>query len=280
MTDADQPIARRLAGTAVNRPRSAPPPGVPVALRSVQHVHVSPGRFEPPTDPRIVLIKWTLTGQSALGIADRRIPFAPGQVAVHLPSSPHQFWAHADPTELAWFSLDGPLVEQFVLHLELAPGVYPWGPAPLADLHQMMDTLRDPSPRGQRRASLLAIALLYRLADARRSAPDLPEPVRHAQHLIQQHFADPNLSTDAIAAQLHYHRGSLSRLFHHHTGLTLIDSITQVRLQHARTLLAQSPDSISQIAAQCGFRDPTYFSRWLRKHTHHSPRALRALPQP
>jgi transcriptional regulator GlxA family with amidase domain len=48
------------------------------------------------------------------------------------------------------------------------------------------------------------------------------------------------------------------------------------RLQEAELLLTQTDDSIGKIARKCGFADPSYFARWIKKHTGRLPRALRA----
>jgi transcriptional regulator GlxA family with amidase domain len=188
-----------------------------------------------------------------------------------------RFWALAPVNEMCWFSLDGPLADSFAMELDLRPGVYPFGPAPVEQIHEMMESLKDHTVQGRRRASLLAIRMLYQLADAMR-APAVPSVVAQVQQIIQQEFADPNLSAGSIADRLHYHRVSLSRLFHRNTGITLIDYLTQVRLQEARALLQHTPDKIADIARRCGFRDGAYFARWLRKHTGTLPKHLRQLP--
>ena len=48
--------------------------------------------------------------------------------------------------------------------------------------------------------------------------------------------------------KLNYNRGTLSRMFHRHTGVTIMDCITQTRLQEAEMLLSQTDDRIADIA--------------------------------
>ena len=270
----NEPIAQRTGGVAVERPRDETQHVVPVALRSAQHVFVSRGRFAPPWSKRVVLIKWVIEGECLIDIGGRRIPFGPRQVAVNLPTNDHRFWAVGDSNELIWFSVDGPLSEQFMHELEVHAGVYPYGPAPVEQIHELMESLKDHSIQGRRRASLLAIRTLYDVANATR-ATKAPSTIERVQYMIQQEFADPDLSTEYIAAQVGYHRGSLSRMFHHHTGVTIIDYLTQVRLQEARTLLRHTEHKVAEISRMCGFREPTYFCRWLRKHTGLTPNVLR-----
>ena len=127
---------------------------------------------------------------------------------------------------------------------------------------------------GQRQGSLLAIQCLYEVANRIRKV-GIPSIVRQAQQIIHADFTDPDLSVDRIAGQLNYHRGSMSRAFHRHTGVTIIDYIAQVRLQHARMLLMNSEHRISDIASRCGFRESNYFCRWINRHTGLPPSKLR-----
>ena len=85
------------------------------------------------------------------------------------------------------------------------------------------------------------------------------------------------LSAKGIAAKLNYNRGTLSRMFHRHTGVTIMDCITQTRLSEAEMLLSQTDDRIADIARKCGFGDISYFSRWVKKHTGRSPHELRGV---
>ena len=221
------------------------------------------------------MIKWVIEGEAAIGVEGRRLKFGPGDVAVYVPSIPHQFWVLSDVAEMCWFSVDGPLNEEFVLGLELHPGAYSYGgPPPLDQIASMMQTLRDFTVQGQREGSLLVIQALYEVANRIRRV-GIPSVVRQAQQIIHAEFTDADLSVDRIADQLNYHRGSMSRAFHRHTGVTIIDYIAQVRLQHARMLLMNTEHRISDIAMRCGFRESNYFCRWITRHTGLPPSKLR-----
>ncbi|HSV13315.1 MAG TPA: AraC family transcriptional regulator [Tepidisphaeraceae bacterium] len=266
--------ARRLSGVIAERPRHEPPLALPVSLRSVQRSNISPGKFDPPLANRILLVKWVIAGEAAMELHGQRFHFGPGDIAICTPGVPHAFWAVAPVNEMCWFTVDGPLVEPFARHLDLSPGVYPYGAAPLQQIAELTDSLTDHSQHGRRRSSLLAIALLYDIGE-RVGNVELPAVVRQAQHIIEAEFANAELSTEGIAGRLNYHRGSLSRLFHQHTGVTIIDYMTHVRLQEARLRLSESTDKVAEVGRRCGFRDPTYFCRWVRKHTGLSPKQLR-----
>lgn len=264
-----------INGVTVGRTRAPAPPGLPIALRSATRQRVTAGRFAPVIGRPITMVKWVVEGEAAIGVEGRRLKFGPGDVAVYVPSIPHQFWVLSEQAEMCWFTVDGPLNEEFVLGLELHPGAYSYGgPAPLQQIEDMMECLRDFTLQGQRRGSLLAIQLLYEVANRIRKV-GIPSVVRQAQQIIHADFTDADLSVDRIANQLNYHRGSMSRAFHRHTGVTIIDYISQVRLQHARMLLMNTEQRISDIAARCGFRESNYFCRWVSRHTGLPPSKLR-----
>lgn len=274
-SDSDRP-ARRIEGLKAERPRHESSVALPVSLRTAQHAQIARGRFGQPWSKRIVLAKWVVTGEAAMEVHGKRFHFGAGDVALYTPDIPHAFWAVEALNEMCWFSVDGPLAESFIRHLDLHPGVFPFGPAPVQQITELADSLNDHTTAGRRRSSLLAVALLYEIAD-RVGAADLPPVVRQVQHIIEAEFTNPNLSTEAIAARVAYHRGSISRLFHQHTGVTIIDYMTQVRLQEAKLRLGQTDEKIAEVGRRCGFRDPTYFCRWVRKHTGQSPKQFRRL---
>ncbi len=193
---------------------------------------------------------------------------------MYLPTQPHRFWALSEVNELVWFSVDGPLSELFMRELDLQIGVYRYGPAPVEQIHKLMESLKDHSIQGRRYASILAMETIYAVANATRLT-SAPAAVQQVKCIIQDEFADLNFSTEAIAAKIGYHRGSLSRMFHQHTGITIMEYLTQVRLQEAIALLRHTDDKVAQICRTCGFREPTYFCRWLRKHTGMAPSDLR-----
>ncbi|MGD0140052.1 MAG: AraC family transcriptional regulator [Tepidisphaeraceae bacterium] len=270
----DDPIAHRIDGVAIERPRSDPPSGVPLALRTVQHVKVSRGRFGQTWSRRIVMIKWVISGMGAMKIGSQQLNFGSGMVAIYLPIFPHRFWALKPVNEFCWFTLDGPLAEEFILQLGLNAGVFHCQPPTLEKLYGLMDCLKDHTIQGRRHASLMAIEMLYEMANSIRT-PRVAPLVQRARHLIEQEFADPDLSAERIAADLSYHRGSLSRLFHKQTGVTIIEYLTHVRLQEAKNLLRYTPDKVAAVAEKCGFREATYFCRWIRKHTGKTAREMR-----
>ena len=269
-----EPLAERLSGLVAERQRDIYPSGVMIGLRSVQRIHVSAGRFGPSWSPRLVLAKWVLQVSGAMQVDDQRLVFGPGQVAIYLPTIPHRFWAMAARNRFSWFSIDGPFAESFVMELGLRPGVYTVPPPSHRQVQAMAASLADQSISGRRKASVLAIAEWYRIADAI-GAKTPASAANQVRGIIAERFSDPDLSTRSLASQLGLHRGSLSRLFHREAGCTLVDYMAKIRLQEAQSLLQHGDESLTGIARQCGLRDASYFGRWFKKLTGRTPASYR-----
>ncbi len=140
----------------------------------------------------------------------------------------------------------------------------------------MLQAVKDDTLQGRLRASLMVIEMLYDLL-AHIPPPRTSTAIQRVRHLIQEGLSDPTLSASGIADQLSYNRSALSQLFHRQTGMTIMQCITQTRLQEAEMLLSGTKDRIRDIAKKCGFRDVSYFSRWIKKHTGQIPRTLRSV---
>ena len=64
-------------------------------------------------------------------------------------------------------------------------------------------------------------------------------------------------------------------VFREATGSSPIEYLLRVRMSKAANQLLQSNSSISEVAANCGFKDSNYFSRQFRKRYNVSPRDYR-----
>ena len=83
-------------------------------------------------------------------------------------------------------------------------------------------------------------------------------------------------SRDELARAAGVSVRQLERLFVEHLGVTIHRHYVLLRLGHARTLLRQTGLSLSDVAAECGFADPSHFARVYRSRYGSSPSADRA----
>ncbi|QHI69800.1 AraC family transcriptional regulator [Tichowtungia aerotolerans] len=97
--------------------------------------------------------------------------------------------------------------------------------------------------------------------------------VSQALNIIEEKAG--NLSIDEVAGQLFVSKDYLRHLFKHYMGQSPMKTIVSVRIDHAKKLLMNPELNIVEIADQCGFEDPYYFSRLFKSYTGKSPSAFR-----
>ena len=91
---------------------------------------------------------------------------------------------------------------------------------------------------------------------------------------IAEHFSEP-LSLPSVSEQIHIAPTSLSRLFKKNTGITFVQYVTKVRLQHAVSDLTGSQMPVSNIALNNGFSTASQFNKIFRQNYNLSPSEYR-----
>lgn len=164
--------------------------------------------------------------------------------------------------------------------LDLAPR------GPLAErTTAVFDTLlrefRQPESAASPVAGWLACSAIWILAAAAGDAPpagieesrDL-ERVRRFKSLIELHLLK-HWPVERYARRLALSESSLNRSCRSATGSSAFDIIQQRLSLEARRRLMYVAGPVSAIAAELGYQDPAYFSRFFRKHNGLSPAAFR-----
>lgn len=95
--------------------------------------------------------------------------------------------------------------------------------------------------------------------------------MNRASHIIAKHLADPALTPDLLCREIGVSRSRLYRIFEPVGGISTY--IRHERLRKTRDILADSSDgrSISTIAEQWGFMDPSAYSRMFKREFGISP---------
>lgn len=87
---------------------------------------------------------------------------------------------------------------------------------------------------------------------------------------IHANYNQP-LTLNEIANYTHLNPQYLSRYFKETVGMTFTMYLTNLRIETAKKLLINSDKSITQIALEVGYSDPSYFSKVFDKHVKSSP---------
>ena len=116
--------------------------------------------------------------------------------------------------------------------------------------------------------NLLAAYLL-----AYRKASSLSKIAQEIEGHIVRHYADPGYALDDYLKSLPYNYDYLRKLFQKELGMTPLQFLTDKRLQTAASMLRSeyNDGNVTEVARQCGFREPLYFSRMFKKKYGVSP---------
>jgi two-component system, response regulator YesN len=113
------------------------------------------------------------------------------------------------------------------------------------------------------------IELVCNSRDARKASQITP-----ALEYIDQNYKKP-LSLSEIAKASHLSPSRLAHVFKEHTGQTVVDYITQVRMEHAKEMLLATDNSCIDICFAVGYSNQSYFTRTFREQTGMTPRLFR-----
>lgn len=91
---------------------------------------------------------------------------------------------------------------------------------------------------------------------------------------IREHY-HRNICIEELAELAHLSVSALERRFKKHLAKTPNQFINEIRLENARKLLVETRLPISQIAYQCGFSEPSYFSKQFRRLFGEIPSQMR-----
>jgi two-component system response regulator YesN len=77
--------------------------------------------------------------------------------------------------------------------------------------------------------------------------------------------SDKKITIDEIAQIVYLSPCYLSRIFKQNLGCTLMEYLTQIRVENAKMMLRNPKYNITQVAEESGFEDPGYFTRVFKK---------------
>ncbi|MDD4796884.1 MAG: helix-turn-helix transcriptional regulator, partial [Eubacteriales bacterium] len=98
--------------------------------------------------------------------------------------------------------------------------------------------------------------------------------LKNALSYIYDHLSDP-LSADTLSNVAQYSKYHFLRMFKRHMGLTTTAYINLMRLERSARLLRTTELSVTEVCAQCGFGNVSYFIKCFSRHYGVTPLAFR-----
>lgn len=99
--------------------------------------------------------------------------------------------------------------------------------------------------------------------------------IQQARAYIAGRLSDSKLSLNEVAGQVNFSPNHFSMVFSSETGETFRDYLTRSRIEQAKKLLRGTRLKCAEVAFQCGYNDPHYFSVIFRKQTGLTPHQYR-----
>jgi len=182
-----------------------------------------------------------------------------------------------------WVGFAGETASRIVRNGFVSPGSpvlrIPLEEAALEAYGDIMEAVETHPPALQQVLAGLAARLLALVYSASQDRVPGDVPGRDAiREALRAMHADPAAAVDApaLARRLHISYTSFRRVFARQTGMGPHQYLLQLRVAHARTLLAGGNRSVKEIAAESGFESEPYFCRLFKKRTGLTPGQWRA----
>lgn len=102
------------------------------------------------------------------------------------------------------------------------------------------------------------------------------KPIRDVQKYIQMNFAS-NITLEYVSQMVGFNATYFSSLFKKETGINFLEFLTEVRVNEAKRLLADSKKSVADVAYEVGYSDVKHFSKVFSKVAGIHPSKYRKL---
>ncbi len=96
------------------------------------------------------------------------------------------------------------------------------------------------------------------------------ERISKVYQYVNDHYAE-EIRSETLAKRLGLTPNSFCRMFKTVTNRSFIDFLNEFRVKKAQEHFEHNDESISKVMYQCGFNDPSYFSKQFKKYSGKTP---------
>ena len=94
--------------------------------------------------------------------------------------------------------------------------------------------------------------------------------------VLEEHYADPDISARTVAGDLHLSGPRLARMVRRETGMDFRELRDEFRIHKAKAMLTQTDLALTEIARRTGYESPSQFAHFFERSTRLSPAKYRA----
>ncbi|WP_020618665.1 helix-turn-helix domain-containing protein [Paenibacillus daejeonensis] len=226
----------------------------------------------------------TTAGEGVIRFEGNSIELTPSSGVLLLPHVPHSYEATSDVWQTMYLTFDGPMALPLLQSLDMERSAYyRWE----SDMPWRMEKLLEKLEQAEDVFGLTATSEVYRflVTLSKYGKPQGSvafslqlEQLRPVIAAMESQLDDPGLGLTELAMQLGLSSRRLGELFRRAFGLAPYAYLLNLRIRKAKELLIRDRElTVSTIATQVGFRDPSHFVATFRKRTGLTPQQFRML---
>ena len=259
------------------RPSTKPRKNILLGARSVSLTKTIANTVVENIAKPMIQFYWCVEGEVFFHYNNEEIKLTPQHTFAYPYMHPHKLVTKDKPVSFYYWTLDGDLAP-FVLENanKYSPTIINAGEAPLTKLKELETYILDLSYTSEVKASALAYELIL-LAQTPLQQKELNASllVQNCVNYLSENYTSPLTTIGQAAKKLNVSRNHLSRQFSQEQGVPPTEYLTHLRIQKGIQLLKTTQLKIHEIAIACGFEDPNYFARVIRKRIKESPSLYR-----
>ena len=216
------------------------------------------------------------SGEGTVIIRDVPHSFQAGDIFFIEPGAPHTDTSAVGYTNMYLEISASPVTEKYLHHTMRVTD------SPSRDIYNLLLMIQREHYIGNdshHEVIRLLIETVLCLAHAIKDEQPKSPYVEQIKAILAKNVSNPTFNLDEIySTTLHLNKDYVRRLFKKETGVTPNTYLKDLRISHAKNLLADSSISqnIKKIALSSGFADQYYFSRLFKREVGMSPMAWKA----
>lgn len=109
----------------------------------------------------------------------------------------------------------------------------------------------------------------------RTEAENYSEMIQKAKQYMEKNYNQENMSLNAVSQYVGISPNYLSKIFHKELGISFVEYLVEIRMDHAKKLLRDTNKKMAEIGVEIGYSDANYFYSIFKKMEGCTPKKYR-----